>query len=226
MEKEAFQEDKYNRGPYHWMQIGAPKIQYDLRASIALRFLGDLKGRKALDIGCGDGKFTSDILNTGAEVQGVDVSEKALRFAQVLVPEASFHKMDATKLDFPSESFDAVTLMDVIEHFPDEMAAKVIDEAARVLKASGTIIVSTPSTNLWMQEAHYRHYTEKTIQETIGRKFESVKVTGYVRTSMFYRKIMKYQNYPVMSRIARGISKECAPSKAIYLIASGIRKKP
>ncbi len=52
---------------------------------------------------------------------------------------------DATHLAFPSASFDAVTMFDVIEHVPDDK--KAMSEVLRVLKPGGYVLVSVPNEN-------------------------------------------------------------------------------
>jgi len=52
---------------------------------------------------------------------------------------------DATNLDFPDRSFDAVTMFDVIEHIPDDRRA--LAEAFRVLRPGGYLLLSTPNEN-------------------------------------------------------------------------------
>ncbi len=52
---------------------------------------------------------------------------------------------DATQLPFENESFDAITMFDVLEHISDH--EKAIFEAKRVLKPNGFILVSTPNEN-------------------------------------------------------------------------------
>lgn len=52
---------------------------------------------------------------------------------------------DATQLPFDDETFDAVTMFDVLEHIPDDQMA--IQEAFRVLKPEGYLLVSTPNEN-------------------------------------------------------------------------------
>jgi len=51
----------------------------------------------------------------------------------------------ATKLDFDSESYDAITMFDVLEHIPDHEQA--VSEVLRVLKPGGYLIVSVPNEN-------------------------------------------------------------------------------
>jgi GT2 family glycosyltransferase/SAM-dependent methyltransferase len=52
---------------------------------------------------------------------------------------------DATRLEFESGSFDAVTMFDVLEHIPDH--EKAVSEALRVLKPGGYLLISTPNEN-------------------------------------------------------------------------------
>jgi SAM-dependent methyltransferase len=59
---------------------------------------------------------------------------------------------DATRLEFPDRSFDAVTMFDVIEHVPDDRRA--LGEAFRVLKPGGYLLLSTPNEH-W-QFPYYR----------------------------------------------------------------------
>jgi SAM-dependent methyltransferase len=59
---------------------------------------------------------------------------------------------DATRLEFPDRSFDAVTMFDVIEHVPDDRCA--LAEAFRVLKPGGYLLLSTP--NEYWRFPYYR----------------------------------------------------------------------
>lgn len=50
--------------------------------------------------------------------------------------------MDATKMTFESNRFDAIFMMEVLEHIPEPQ--KAIDEIYRTLKKDGTLVLSTP----------------------------------------------------------------------------------
>ncbi|NJM70776.1 MAG: class I SAM-dependent methyltransferase [Scytonema sp. RU_4_4] len=52
---------------------------------------------------------------------------------------------DATALPFENQSFDAVTMFDLLEHVPDDK--KAISEALRVLRPGGFLLISTPNEN-------------------------------------------------------------------------------
>lgn len=68
-----------------------------------------------------------------------------------LGPGCSFVCGDACNLPFPDDSFDLVTLLDVLEHIPDD--ARAAREAMRVLKPGGTLLVSTPNAD-WRYPHH------------------------------------------------------------------------
>ncbi len=68
------------------------------------------------------------------------------------LPGVAFVCGDATRLPFKDETFDAVTMFDLIEHVPDDAAA--IREGFRVLKAGGYLLLSTPNAD-W----RYPHYS-------------------------------------------------------------------
>jgi ubiquinone/menaquinone biosynthesis C-methylase UbiE len=69
------------------------------------------KGSRVLDLGCGSGTpLLRDLVAAGLRVTGVDISEVQIRRAQKLVPQADLIWADATSVDFPDESFDAVGL--------------------------------------------------------------------------------------------------------------------
>lgn len=99
--------------------------------------LGDLAGRRVLDLGCGRGRWSAEFASRGARVTGVDWSAEALEHARRRVPGAEFHAMPVTRLEFPAASFDVVNSVTVIQHLPYEEHEKVLGEAARVLAPGG-----------------------------------------------------------------------------------------
>ncbi len=77
-------------------------------------------GKEVLDLGCGIGITTEHIARIGAKkVVGVDLSPKLVAFARKTVPHAEFRVGDITKLKV-HRSFDLITLVDVMEHIPEE----------------------------------------------------------------------------------------------------------
>lgn len=67
-------------------------------------------GARVLDAGCGAGEPVARYFIERADtVTGIDVSERMLALARRQVPEAAFQRMDMRTLDFPPESFDAIS---------------------------------------------------------------------------------------------------------------------
>jgi ubiquinone/menaquinone biosynthesis C-methylase UbiE len=92
-------------------------------------------GRRALEIGCGEGRVTRDLRAHGYAITGLDVSPTLVRLASQADPGTEYRAADAAGLPFPDAAFDLVvaynSLMDV-----DDLVA-VLREAARVLLPGG-----------------------------------------------------------------------------------------
>jgi SAM-dependent methyltransferase len=101
------------------------------------------KGRRVLDVGCGNGYVLSRFAAAGAEVVGVDITRKAIELCEARFRLAGltgkFQIADAESLPFADASFDCVTSMGVLHHVPDTEAA--VAEIRRVLKPGGRLIV-------------------------------------------------------------------------------------
>ncbi len=98
-----------------------------------------VKNAKILDIGCGDGEYTSLFCKNGNEVIGLDLKN----YVKPEYKKFEFVKGNAKDLPFPNESFDLVISFDVIEHVEDDEA--FLAEAYRVVKKRGRILLETPN---------------------------------------------------------------------------------
>lgn len=105
-------------------------------------YLKDLKGKRCLDIGCGGGFFVNDMSQKGALVTGIDYSRAGIIFAKERFPQLDFRIGSVYNLDvFEPNTFDVITLLDVIEHISDKN--KALSEIKRVLKPEGLLIITT-----------------------------------------------------------------------------------
>lgn len=106
----------------------------------------DLQVAKILDVGCLVGHNTVPWAQEypGAEVHAVDVAAPALRYglarAQALGAGIHFRQMDATRLDYPDESFDVVWSSMFLHEVPLKNIAKILKECHRVLRKGGLMI--------------------------------------------------------------------------------------
>jgi len=115
------------------------------RRARALGLLGDLTGH-VLDVGCGPGAMTQEILDIGCEFWGVDgaprmITEGRRRFRDFT--RAHFTVAEASALPFSDATFDGVVCIGVIDRVPRPEAA--VAELGRVLKPGATLVMAFPN---------------------------------------------------------------------------------
>jgi len=97
------------------------------------------KGRKVLEIGVGLGADHQRFAEAGADLYGIDLTERAVEHTRHRLAlfglTSSLAVGDAENLEFPDESFDQVYSWGVLHHSPDTQTA--INEVWRVLKPGG-----------------------------------------------------------------------------------------
>lgn len=121
-----------------------PEVKERLRFYIPFLKEAGITGG-VLDVGCGRGDWLELLAEEGIEARGVDSN-------RVLVErclESGFEVAHADALlhlrSLPDESLDAVTAFHVVEHLPFETMVDLLDEARRVLKRGGLLMIETPS---------------------------------------------------------------------------------
>ncbi|MBF0484460.1 MAG: methyltransferase domain-containing protein [Candidatus Omnitrophica bacterium] len=112
--------------------------EQDGRVEALLSALGDINGKKVLDIGCGKGRFAARIKEKFPNViiTGLDISEELLRDAAKVIPVVQGSMIN---LPFKNSEFDAVIAIESLEHCLD--TDKALAEMARVLKTEGRTVI-------------------------------------------------------------------------------------
>ncbi|WKZ85928.1 class I SAM-dependent methyltransferase [Ralstonia pickettii] len=135
---------------------------------------GQCKGKRILDIACGEGYGSRMMVDWGAAaVEGVDISEEAVAHARNVFggEKVNFtqHSAEAVDTLFEPQSFDLIVSLETVEHVEDPAA--FLRAIKRLLKPGGTIVVSCPNDWWYFPEAdrsnpfHRRKYSLDEFQE-------------------------------------------------------------
>lgn len=108
-----------------------------------LRRLALKPGDKVLDVACGTGGWLKVCAGHGAQVSGVDLSDKAIEVCKSLMPAGNFFAQPAETLPFADNSFDVVTCLGSLEHFVDP--ASGLQEMVRVASDNATFVILVPN---------------------------------------------------------------------------------
>ncbi|MDP3091279.1 MAG: class I SAM-dependent methyltransferase [Nitrospira sp.] len=103
------------------------------------------RGARLLDIGCSSGALLQSAVTQGFDAEGVEPAAQAAEFAKSTGLKVFHGYLEEAR--FPASSFDAVTLMEVIEHLPDPSA--LLREVWRILKPNGVLVVGTGNGASW-----------------------------------------------------------------------------
>ncbi len=98
-------------------------------------------GGKALDVGCGNGKTVSALMEAGLDVTGVDFSPTVIERCRKAYPDAAFLECDASALPFKDEAFDYVVAVHVMENLDNAKLLPSVSEMRRVLRTGGFLFV-------------------------------------------------------------------------------------
>jgi SAM-dependent methyltransferase len=127
-----------------WQRLPAELEPPDLQ--LRLRFLRSeaRPGDRALDVGCGEGRFTAELARAGSTPVGIEVARAAIERARARHPQLDFRLVPIDgPLPLEDSSFDLIWASEVIEHIAD--TARWLSELRRVLAPSGRLLVTTPS---------------------------------------------------------------------------------
>jgi len=136
----------------------------------------DLMGKRVLDVGCGTGIVSNQIIVLGAAslVSGDQSSFMLNQWEKKAAgnKKVEFHLLDAENLPFPNDEFDVAVSSMVMGLIPNQL--KCLSEMKRVIKPGGTLAISThgPRHYLNINEIVYRVYIKKAMREMTGYRPE------------------------------------------------------
>jgi ubiquinone/menaquinone biosynthesis C-methylase UbiE len=149
-----------------------------------------------LDVGCGDGFWTSRLAQTCRSVVGLEPDRKTLEYAQALhsLSNVTYVCGVAESLPFSDGSFDKILSVSCLEHFADPWRG--IGEMARVLKPGGRLALSVDSLlpdnssqsfREWHKDRHFvtHYFSQDTLTgalQTAGLNYEPESVAHLFRS--------------------------------------------
>ena len=112
--------------------------------------LAGLDGKNVLDVGCGGGILSEGMATRGANVTGIDLSDRALKVAKLHLLESG-RQVEYRKITTESiakeqpHHYDVVTCMEMLEHVPDPIS--IVKACANLTKPGGWVFFSTINRN-------------------------------------------------------------------------------
>jgi malonyl-CoA O-methyltransferase len=159
------------RDEEHFPSTIDPRI-YHVR--LILEHLGDLSGRRVLDVGCGKGRFARVISEhwPDAEVWGLDLARSMLRFVP---PPVRVCAGSMTELPFHGGAFDAAYATESLEHAVEIETA--VREICRVVKPGGRIAIIDKNREQWGRlntPEWEKWFRRKELERLLGRHCRKV----------------------------------------------------
>ncbi|MDY6780190.1 MAG: class I SAM-dependent methyltransferase, partial [Halobacteria archaeon] len=115
--RDWYQEDETAEEYDEWRFSRGGRLVDQGEKESLFEILGDVDGKSVLELACGTGRFTVELVERGAEVTGVDISEPMLRkgvaksVEREVYDDVNFVRGDGKRLPFPDNTFDAVVAM-------------------------------------------------------------------------------------------------------------------
>ena len=163
--------DESSRDEEHFPSTIDPRIYH---VKLIREHLGDLRGKRVLDVGCGKGRFLRVLRGQEpcADLWGLDISEEMLRY----VPEG-IHKRagSMTELPFEDAYFDGAYATESLEHAVEIETA--VAEICRVVKPFGRIAIIDKNVDQWGKlktDGWERWFTPKELERLLRRHCSEV----------------------------------------------------
>lgn len=168
-------------------------MEFDRERSTAdflLRYAG-LDGKDVLEVGCGRGRISAYLAGRPRSFAAVDPDPDAIDEARMTIPDVAFSVSSGEALDFPDESFDVVLFTLSLHH---QEAATALDEARRVVRMGGRVVVLEPVAFSEFTRVHTLFHDEnaayKEVQEAIGECEDLEEIQREVfRTDITYESV-------------------------------------
>ncbi len=147
VDSKEYSEEYFLSINHGWMDFSTGKLSDFYLKALSFSGLKNLKGKKILDIGFGRGELLVHCSLLGSESHGVDYSSAGVKMASdyALKKKAKIflQKKDVKEMKFPENYFDAIFMLDIIEHLTPEQLSIAFSKAYKYLKPEGVLVIHT-----------------------------------------------------------------------------------
>jgi ubiquinone/menaquinone biosynthesis C-methylase UbiE len=170
-----------------------------------------IDARTVIDVAANEGYGTAAIarMNPQAQVTGIDINEEYLSQAikNYSLPNLKFILGDARKINFPDNTFDAITCFHVVEHMNAEDQEVFFEEMHRILKPTGIFIAATPDLDVYRLQGvaglQFDHIKEITQEEFLSL----AKRHNFMVEHFYGQGLLKKQNAFMLRRVLNIVKK-------------------
>jgi ubiquinone/menaquinone biosynthesis C-methylase UbiE len=207
-----------------WFTTGLGRYVLETELDVTMMLTLPVKGEKVLDVGTGTGIFASELRKYGADITGIDVSERMIDIAK---SKGITNVMtgNAESLDFPDESFDLVISITALEFIKDPQ--KAVDEMVRVCRKGGRVVVGTLGSGSWWARKRIRAAMkdpESVFRDAVFYSLEELKKMagnyGYRTTARGAVFSPPYDNVfcVLLGRLTEKLFQRLIPARGAFLI--------
>lgn len=188
-----------------------------------------------LNIGCGPGTFIGTLPEEHQSV-GIDIAPGQIEYANLHygAENRTFRSVAPGEVPFDDQSFDVVTMIELIEHPDAAQINALLGQARRVLRPGGRLLVSTPNyRSAWLAleilvrvigrvsrgKRHINRFDRDRLGETLyGAGFARIEICGYMLVAPF----AAFLGWRPADRIARLEPAKLVDRFGLLLIASAV----
>jgi len=168
--------------------------------------LPELKGKKVISIGCGSGEDCNQLRKRGADVTGVDISDRLIEIAKISYPDCDFKVMDMESLKLENESFDFAYSSLAIHYLEDW--TKALKEAHRILKPGSNYLFSCG--HPIYSAMSYTFSDDKISESMLSRRKDKITDTVEVTGNYVDRREMNFNEWVIWHKSLDEICSEIA----------------
>ncbi|WP_444994547.1 methyltransferase [Aliikangiella sp. IMCC44359] len=177
--------------PYHYASRFHPHfatgffdrwaMNYNLSIEFVLQIIADENPNSLIDIGCGDGRLTSEIFKAYPSIalKGVDYSKQAIKLAKAMETSVNFEARDITLDTLENKQYSMGVLMEVFEHISLNETENFAKSVANLINDNGLLLVTVPHQNKPLEYKHFQHFTVDKLNQYFTPYF-SVEKTIYI----------------------------------------------